>query len=163
MATRRRRRVAGASALLALAAAAAWYWLVPLRVPPGFRACTRVIDGDTIVLDGGERVRLIGVQAPERNDPRPEVRRMAEQAGEFTRRLCEGRAVRLEYDFQPQDRYGRTLAYIYLEDGTLVNAELIRQGYANAYTRFPFRYLEDFRAHQQEARAAGRGLWRAAP
>ena len=69
--------------------------------------------------------------------------------------------MRLEYDFQRQDRYGRTLAYVFLEDGTFINAEIVRQGYGFAYTGFPFRYLEDFRAHEREARASGRGLWAA--
>lgn len=141
--------------LLALAA----YYLLPPRPAPGSRYCARVIDGDTIVLDGGERVRMIGVDTPEKNDARPEVRRLAAVATEFTGRLCARQLVRLEYDFQRYDRYGRTLAYVYREDGTFVNAEIVRQGYGFAYTRFPFRYLEDFRAYEREARAARRGLW----
>jgi len=72
----------------------------------------------------------------------------------------EGRRVRLVFDpAQTQDRYGRTLAYVYLEDGTFLNAEIIRQGYGFAYTRFPFAYLEEFRALEREARDARRGLW----
>jgi len=118
-----------------------------------------VIDGDTVELDRGERVRLIGVNTPEKNDARPEVRRLAAAATEFTRRLCEHRPVRLEYDWERRDRYGRTLAYLFPEDGTFVNAEIVRQGYGFAYTRFPFRHLEQFRAYEREARAAGRGLW----
>ena len=61
------------------------------------------------------------------------------------------------------DRYGRTLAYVYLLDGTLANAEIIRQGFGHAYTRFPFRYLDRFRALEREARNAARGLWAAPP
>jgi micrococcal nuclease len=65
----------------------------------------------------------------------------------------------LEYDQQRQDKYGRILAYVYLEDGTFVNAEIIRQGYGFSYTRFPFKYLEEFRTLEREAREAKRGLW----
>jgi micrococcal nuclease len=70
-----------------------------------------------------------------------------------------GKPVRLEYDLQRQDKYGRTLAYIYLEDGRFVNAEIIKQGYGFAYTRFPFKFLEQFRQLEREAREAKRGLW----
>lgn len=73
--------------------------------------------------------------------------------------MVEGKRVRLEYDWERRDKYGRTLAYVYLEDGTFLNAEIIRQGYGFAYTRFPFKYLEEFRNLETEAREAGRGLW----
>ena len=151
----------GVSALLLLALAA--HYIRSPRVAPDHRFCARVIDGDTIVLDGGERVRLIGIDTPEKDDPRPRVRKLAAAATGFTRRLCQRRAIRLEYDFERQDRHGRTLAYVFLEDGTFVNAEIVRQGYGFAYTRFPFRYLEEFRAYEREARAAGRGLWASHP
>ena len=91
------------------------------------------------------------------------MRRLATVATDFTRRLCQQRSVRLEYDFERQDRHGRTLAYVFLKDGTFVNAEIVRQGYGFAYTRFPFRYLEEFRVYEQEARAARRGLWASHP
>ncbi len=73
--------------------------------------------------------------------------------------MVQGKRVRLEYDWERRDKYGRTLAYFYLEDGTFLNSEIIRQGYGFAYTRFPFKYLEEFRKLEQEAREAGRGLW----
>jgi micrococcal nuclease len=73
--------------------------------------------------------------------------------------MTEGKRVRLEFDQDRVDRYGRTLAYVYLEDGTFFNAEIVRQGYGFAYTRFPFRYLEQFRDYEREAREAKRGLW----
>ena len=59
--------------------------------------------------------------------------------------MLEGKRVRLEYDQERQDRYGRTLAYVYLPDGTFANAEIIRRGYGHAYTRFPFRHLDGCR------------------
>lgn len=119
----------------------------------------RVIDGDTIIVDGIGRVRLIGVDTPESVDPRRPVEYFAKEAARFTQQLVEGKRVRLEYDGPRTDRYDRTLAYVFLEDGTLVNAEIIRQGYGFAYTAFPFRYLDQFRRLEREARESGRGLW----
>ena len=99
----------------------------------------RVVDGDTIVVRGVGRVRLIGVDTPETVDPRRPVEFFGREASAFTKRLLEGQRVRLEYDRERADRYGRTLAYVYLRDGMLANAEIIRLGYGHAYTRFPFR------------------------
>jgi micrococcal nuclease len=65
----------------------------------------------------------------------------------------------LEYEERRQDRYGRLLAYVYLSDGTLLNAAIIQHGYGFTYTRFPFRRLDEFRKLEREAREAGRGLW----
>ena len=125
-----------------------------------WRTVTRVVDGDTIILNGKERVRLIGVDTPETVDPRRPVQYFGKEASAFTKRMVEGKRVRLEYDQTRKDRYGRTLAYIYLEDGTFLNAEIVKQGYGHAYTRFPFRYLEEFRRYENEARKAGKGLWK---
>ena len=119
----------------------------------------RVVDGDTIILNGNERVRLIGVDTPETVHPQKPVEYYGKEASAFTKRMCEGKKVRLEYDWQKKDRYNRTLAYVYLEDGTFLNAEIIKQGYGHAYTRFPFKYLEEFRAYEREAREGGVGLW----
>ncbi len=119
----------------------------------------RVVDGDTIVVRGVGRVRLIGVDTPETVDPRRPVEFFGREASAFTKRLLEGQRVRLEYDRERSDRYGRTLAYVYLHDGTFANAEIVRRGYGHAYTRFPFRHLDRFRRLEREAREAGRGLW----
>lgn len=119
----------------------------------------RVIDGDTILLSSGDKVRLIGVDTPETVHPKKPVEFYGKEASAFTRRMCEGKPVRLEYDWQIQDRYGRTLAYVYLKDGTFLNAEIVRQGYGHAYTRFPFRYLDDFRSYERRAREKELGLW----
>jgi micrococcal nuclease len=124
-----------------------------------WRSVVRVIDGDTIMLDGKERVRLIGVDTPETVDPRRPVQHFGREASAFTRRMVQGKRVRLEYDQERKDRYGRTVAYVYLDDGTLLNAEIVKQGYGHAYTRFPFRYLDQFRRYEREAREQGRGLW----
>ena len=120
---------------------------------------TRVVDGDTIVVDRVGTVRLIGVDTPETVDPRRPVQYFGKEAAEFTRRMALSKSVHLEFDTSLHDRYGRTLAYVYLPDGTLLNAEIIRQGYGYVYARYPFKFLELFREYEREARAAGRGLW----
>jgi len=119
----------------------------------------RVVDGDTIIVEGVGRVRLIGVDTPETVHPNRPVEFFGKEASAFTKRLLEGKRVRLEYDQERQDRYGRTLAYVYLDDGTFVNAEIIRRGYGHAYPRFPFRHMEAFRQFEREARDNRRGLW----
>lgn len=120
----------------------------------------RVIDGDTILLVNGERVRLIGVDTPETKHPQKPVQRFGQEASLFTKGMVEGKEVRLEYDQQRRDKYGRLLAYVYLLDGAFLNAEIIKQGYGFAYTRFPFKYLEEFRRYEREARENKKGLWR---
>ena len=124
----------------------------------------RVTDGDTIELSTGELVRYIGVDTPEVRrkqgnrwvaDPEP----FGKEASAFNRQLVEGRRVRLEYDAQTHDRYGRLLAYVYAGE-LFVNAELLRQGYAQPLTIPPnVAYAEMFRTVAQEARRANRGLW----
>ena len=131
---------------------------------PQVRTVTRVVDGDTLMLDGGERVRLIGVDTPETVHPRKPVQCFGTDASKFTKRLAQGQTVRLEFDqanahVLHRDKYQRTLAYVYLLDGLLINREIIRQGYGHAYTHYPFRYLEKFRAAEREARRNSRGLW----
>lgn len=125
--------------------------------------CTRVIDGDTIVvkIDGiQEKVRLIGVDTPETVHPSKPVEYFGKEASGFTKRMVEGKQVKIEYDWQRKDKYGRTLAYVYLEDGFFLNAEIIKQGYGFAYTKYPFKYLEQFRQYEREARENKRGLWK---
>lgn len=125
--------------------------------------CTRVIDGDTIVveIDGRqEKVRLIGVDTPETVHPNKPVERFGKEASNFTKMMTEGKRVRLEYDWQRQDKYGRILAYVHLEDGIFLNAEIIKQGYGFAYTKYSFKYLEQFREYEREARDNNIGLWK---
>ena len=121
--------------------------------------CTRVVDGDTIILSNGEKLRLIGVDTPETKRPNTPVEYYGKEASEFTKKMVEGKTVRLEYDWQQRDKYGRLLAYVYLKDGIFLNAEIIKQGYGHAYTRFPFKYLDQFREYEKDAREAKRGLW----
>jgi micrococcal nuclease len=123
----------------------------------------RVVDGDTIVLAGGERVRYIGVDTPESVKPGTPVQCYAKAASHFNARLVEGRRVRLRYDAEREDRYGRTLAYVFRsQDGLFVNAELVRRGYATTLTIPPnVAHADDFRQLARGARRAGRGLWSA--
>ena len=137
-----------------------------------FYTVTRVIDGDTVVLNDGQKVRLIGVDCPE-SYPSKKLKKDAERSKQdvetikalgrrataFTRGLVEGQRVTLEHDQTLKDRYGRTLAYLRLEDGRNVNLEIIREGYGVAYTSYPFKYMESFRGAEREAREAKKGLW----
>src|SRR5213592_816203 len=130
-----------------------------------FDVVERVVDGDTLLLQSGERVRLIGVDTPETKHPKKPVEYFGKEASDFTRRMVERKRVRLEFDQANaarghKDRYGRTLAYVFLEDGTLLNADIIKQGYGHAYTQFPFSRMEEFRRLEREAREEQRGLWR---
>lgn len=128
--------------------------------PPQESAVERVVDGDTVVLFSGERVRYIGVNTPELHHPQKPVEWYAREAKEFNRRLVEGKKVRLEFDVERRDRYRRLLAYVFLEDGTFVNAELVRQGYAQVMTYPPnVKHADLFLQLEREARAAERGLW----
>lgn len=119
----------------------------------------RVIDGDTIVVQGIGTVRLIGVDTPETVDPRKAVQYFGAEASAFTRQLADRQIVRLEFEGSRTDRYNRTLAYVYLPDGTLLNGEIIRQGYGHAYVQVPFSKMQEFRAFEREARTLNRGLW----
>jgi micrococcal nuclease len=121
-----------------------------------------VVDGDTIdvQLDGRPvRVRSIGINTPETKHPEKGVEPCGPEASEANRTLVEGNTVRLDLDVQPWDRYQSLLAYVYVGP-VMVNAELVRQGYAQVATFPPnVRHVEQFRALQQDARAAGRGCW----
>jgi len=123
----------------------------------------RVVDGDTIHvrIDAGvAKVRYIGVNTPEVHHPTKGEEPGGREATEVNRRLIEGKTVRLELDVQERDRYGRLLAYVSVGD-VMVNAELVRLGYAQVMTVPPnVRYQQLFLKLQREAREAGRGLWR---
>ncbi len=130
-------------------------------VPAGeLRPVVRVVDGDTVVLDGNEKIRLIGINTPESVDPRKSVQWFGKEAAARTRALLEGRKVRVEFDVERKDRYGRTLGYLHRDDGLFVNLALVEEGYAFAY-RYPpnVRYAERFRDAERGAREEARGLW----
>ena len=161
----------------------------------------RVVDGDTLVLEDGRKVRMIGIDTPEVH-PSKKLYRDSERSGQdisvirelglrasaFTKKYLDKQQVELEYEPSNQvnnhlDKYGRILAYVYVQLKTLppeyeeylskkgerksqtplrvlFNRLLIQCGYANAYTRFHFGYLEDFRTCEREARTFETGLWK---
>lgn len=108
-----------------------------------------------------ERVRFIGVDTPETKDPRTTVQCFGKMASEFTKQMIGDSPVRLETDptNTNRDRYNRLLRYVYLPDGRLLNAELIKQGYGFAYVLYPFQKMEEFKSYETEARQQNRGLW----
>ncbi len=131
----------------------------------GTFAVKKISDGDTFWIykgtDEGEKIRLIGVDAPEsRNVFKKKQGYFGTEAKEYLTNLLKGKHVKLEYDVDRTDQYGRTLAYVYLEDGTFVNADLVKNGYAMVMTVPPnVKYVDEFVKLQQEARENNRGLW----
>jgi len=125
----------------------------------------KIVDGDTIHVRTAERIekiRYIGINAPEVHHPTRGEEPGGREASEANRRLVAGRHVRLELDVQSRDRYGRLLAYVWVGE-TMINAELVRQGYAQVMTVPPnIRYQRLLVDLQRDARQAGRGLWRRA-
>ena len=122
--------------------------------------CTRVVYGNTILLSNGRTVRLIGVASPATKHFNKPVEYNGTEEYAFTRRMVEGKEVRLAYDQQPGDnKYADLFAYVYLTDGSFLNAEIIKQGYGRVDTGFPFKYMKDYIHHEKEARKTKRGLW----
>mgnify|MGYP000972787140 CR=1 FL=1 len=132
----------------------------------GFFIVKRVIDGDTFVIDDGSNkgltIRLIGVDAPEtRRTRNKEIGYFAQESKKYLEDLILNKRVRLEYDVDTLDIYKRTLAYVYLEDGTFLNAHLLGNGYASILTVPPnVKYVDLFLKLSGEAREEGRGLYR---
>ncbi len=124
----------------------------------------RVVDGDTVVvrIDGRrERVRYIGIDTPESVKPDTPVQCYAEAASHENDRLVGGRAVRLTFDREPRDVYGRLLAYVYrASDGLFVNRDLVRRGFARTLVRYPnIAHEREFAALRNSAQRRDVGLW----
>ena len=141
--------------------------LVPTSSPEGptdQAFVDRVVDGDTIIADihgVSTRVRLIGMDTPESVKPDTPVECFAIAASNFTKHALTGKTVRLEYDVDRYDQYGRTLAYVWL-DGRLFDQVLVEAGYARVYTFPPnVRYVDRFVKAERDAREHDRGLWNA--
>lgn len=120
---------------------------------------TRVLDGDTIEIESGQKVRYIGIDTPESVDPRKPVECFAKEASEKNKSLVEGKKVRLVKDVSETDRYNRLLRYVYVND-TFINLELVKDGYAIS-TAFPpdVKHSNDFKKAAATARQNKRGLW----
>ena len=137
--------------------------LLPLHgctSPPESARVTRVIDGDTIVIEGGYRVRYIGIDTPEIH---PETEAFGIEAWQANRQLVEDKLVRLERDISETDKYNRLLRYVYIDD-TMVNAELVRQGLAQVKAYPPDTKYQDYLEElEEEAKSEGRGMWAKSP
>lgn len=131
---------------------------------------TRVVDGDTVELSTGEKLRYIGMNTPESVDKRKGIQCFGIEASNYNKELVDGKKVWLEKDVSDKDMYGRLLRYVYLDDPNtlekprMVNEILVKGGYAAAYTFPPdVKYKDKFLAAQKEAREAKRGLWKNCP
>lgn len=126
----------------------------------------KVVDGDTIKIEGGKTIRYIGINTPETVDlpagkagPRRKMECFGKEASDKNKELVEGKKVRLEKDVSETDRFGRLLRYVYVGE-VFVNDFLVRQGYAYASSYPPdIKYQEQFIKAEKEARESGRGLW----
>jgi len=135
---------------------------------------SRVVDGDTLRLSNNEKVRLIGIDTPEMHESEKlyrdsrksgqdakTIQALGRRSYAFTKSLVEGKTVRLEFDVEKRDKYKRLLAYVFLPDGTFVNAEIVKQGYASLMTYPPnVKHADEFRRLYQQARELRLGLWK---
>jgi micrococcal nuclease len=120
---------------------------------------SKVFDGDTLLLQDGRTVRLIGIDAPETHHPTLPPQRYGEEASAFVKKLTEGKDCELEFEEQKKkDVHGRTVAYVYAA-GMLLNAELLKGGFAYVYTKYDFRLKADFIRCQKQAIKERKGLW----
>lgn len=130
------------------------------RDPQQLITVRRVVDGDTLILAGGQRVRMLGIDTPELERDGQSAEPWSESARDFLRESVEGRDVSLGFDQEAFDKYGRQLAYVYLQ-GTLINEEVIRAGFSPAKTGYPYSAAmkSRFRRAEREAKEHRRGLW----
>lgn len=131
---------------------------------PGLYTIHHFVDGDTIAVDMDgktETVRMIGIDTPETHKPNTPVQCYGPAAAAYTKNLIGNQKVRLEADEKStnRDRYNRLLRYVFLPDGRLVQEQLIQNGYAFAYTDFPFTKKDTFINLQEQAKTAAKGLW----
>lgn len=126
----------------------------------GLYRVAKVFDGDTVRLEGGERVRLIGINTPEvahRNRPTDPG---GDAASDYLRKFIEGELVRLEYGKERRDKYGRLLAHLFTRDGENINALMLSGGYAHAVIKLPnIGRLPQYFAAERGAIETGLGIW----
>lgn len=139
---------------------------IELSDKDGLLKVTKVVDGDTFWADDGSekgvKIRLIGVDAPEsRNVFKKKKGYYGIEAKTYLTKILTGQSVKLEYDVDSLDQYGRTLAYVYLSDGTFINADLVKNGYAMVMTVPPnVKYADEFVKYQRDAIENNKGLWK---
>jgi len=141
---------------------------VLLAATPQTARVVAVHDGDTITVkfDGHtEKVRLVGIDSPELQDERQAYRDAGYAARDYARSRLGGETVTLEAEPRQQDRdaYGRLLRYVILDDGTNVNEEFVRKGYARVYDKFQFTLKPRFKAAEAEAKREKLGVWALPP
>ena len=137
------------------------------QVQSTFVKVLRVVDGDTIEIEGNVKLRYIGIDTPETKHPTKGIQCFGKEASNKNKELVEGKTIRMEKDVSETDRYGRLLRYVWLVDdsattsaGLFVNDYLVREGYAHASTFPPdVAYSKQFVEAQQEAHENSRGLW----
>jgi micrococcal nuclease len=130
----------------------------------GFHKVRWVADGDTIILADGRHVRYLGINAPETAHDGLPAQPFGQAARRYNRRLVENQMVRLEFDQERRDRYGRWLAHVYRRDGQWVNLAMVAQGLAiYLYTPKNTKHGRELLAAQREAMQARKGLWRSGP
>lgn len=139
----------------------------PIAVGTDLHTVTRVIDGDTIEIETGQKVRYIGIDTPELHHPTKGVQCFGEEARAENERLVGGKEITMTKDVSETDRYGRLLRYVFLPpdtasaESTFVNEVLVRDGFAHAVTYQPdVANGERFREAEKSARNNNRGLWK---
>ena len=148
-------------ALIFILSLVVYGWISPAADADSLRVKVRwVDDGDSIVLSGGERLRYLGIDAPEVAHKDKPGEPFGDEAKAFNKKLVQGRWINLELTEQQRDHYGRLLAFVFLEDGTFVNGELVRRGYAHLLRKQPkLRYWERLLSLQRRALQEKRGIW----
>ncbi|MEK7566943.1 MAG: thermonuclease family protein [Patescibacteria group bacterium] len=157
--------------LIAVAALAYSFWPAkPAKIKHSATGNTetarvvKIIDGDTIEIEGGLKIRYIGVNTPETKDPRRGVQCFGKEASAKNQALVEGQMVWLEKDVGDRDKYGRLLRYVWVGNNTMVNETLVKEGYAFASSYPPnVKYQKRFREAERQARNSGKGLWSSCP
>lgn len=132
----------------------------PTALEEGIYRVERTIDGDTLLLTNQARIRLLGADTPETVKPNHPIERWGPEASEFTKDFVTDREIRLQFDRERTDHYGRFLAYVWVDD-QMLNEELLRAGMAKFLPQYPYSssMKTRFRQAEQEAKDARRGIW----
>ena len=176
MTTRRQRGTAFFCCILLLLLVTPWRAAAAPPLPASLTGTvTWVYDADTLEVTPHGKVRLLGIDAPEKSTSardekftalgasRPQLRTLHKRGLEWCIRTVKGQTVTLSFDRTRRDRHGRLLAYVHLADGRLLNRLLLEEGLVIVYRRFPFRLKQEFLAVEAEARKRETGLWQSSP